>query len=158
MGKRYNTKYTKELIEAAVKKCNSISAVCRTFGISRSSSSVTAMSNRIKKFKINISHFGGQGWRKGMPSDNKKTWQQHLVNRNDKTRKNAKILRRCLIESGVEYKCVKCPNRGEWMGQKITLEIDHINEKCDDDRKENLQFLCPNCHAVKTYNLNAQVM
>jgi hypothetical protein len=34
----------------------------------------------------------------------------------------------------------------------MTLEADHINEDCTDDRRENLQFMCPNCHTQKTVN------
>lgn len=29
----------------------------------------------------------------------------------------------------------------------LTLEIDHINGIHNDNRKENLRYLCPNCHS-----------
>lgn len=35
----------------------------------------------------------------------------------------------------------------EWMGQRIPLEVDHINGDPYDDRAENLRMICPNCHA-----------
>ena len=31
------------------------------------------------------------------------------------------------------------------------LDVDHINGKHDDNREENLQTLCANCHRLKTY-------
>lgn len=31
---------------------------------------------------------------------------------------------------------------------KIPLEIHHINGDCTDNREENLQLLCPNCHSL----------
>lgn len=34
------------------------------------------------------------------------------------------------------------------MGQKIALELDHINGNNRDNRIENLRILCPNCHAM----------
>ena len=45
------------------------------------------------------------------------------------------------------YLCVKCGNECEWMGEKIVLELDHINGNNDDNRLENLRILCPNCHS-----------
>lgn len=45
-----------------------------------------------------------------------------------------------------------CGNIGEWQGQKLVLQLDHINGKNNDHRIENLRFLCPNCHSItETY-------
>lgn len=38
------------------------------------------------------------------------------------------------------------------MNKKITLQLDHINGINNDNRVENLRFLCPNCHSqTSTY-------
>lgn len=47
----------------------------------------------------------------------------------------------------IEYKCAICGNIGEWNGVSLTLQIDHINGINNDNRKENLRWLCPNCHS-----------
>lgn len=44
------------------------------------------------------------------------------------------------------YRCEIC-SIDEWLGKKITLEIDHINGINNDNRIENLRFLCLNCHS-----------
>jgi 5-methylcytosine-specific restriction endonuclease McrA len=53
--------------------------------------------------------------------------------------------RRCVIESQ-EGRCGKC-QLSEWLGQPIPLEVDHINGDRTDHRRENLEAICPNCHA-----------
>ena len=61
-------------------------------------------------------------------------------------------LRVRLIQEGVKpHKCECCGNE-EWMGQPISLEVDHVNGISTDHRLENLKILCPNCHAqTETY-------
>lgn len=44
-------------------------------------------------------------------------------------------------------KCNKC-GLDKWLEEKIPLELNHINGKGHDNRKNNLEFLCPNCHAL----------
>lgn len=44
-----------------------------------------------------------------------------------------------------------CCNRcgiSDWFGEKITLELDHIDGISDNNSRENLEGLCPNCHSL----------
>jgi Zn finger protein HypA/HybF involved in hydrogenase expression len=54
---------------------------------------------------------------------------------------------RLIDEKRLEYICDECQNRGEWNGKKLSLHLDHTNSVFNDNRIENLRFLCPNCHA-----------
>ena len=45
-----------------------------------------------------------------------------------------------------EYKCSICNLEPFWNGKKLTLILDHINGKNNDDRLNNLRWVCPNCN------------
>jgi hypothetical protein len=47
----------------------------------------------------------------------------------------------------IPYECSECQMGPEWRGKKLTLIIDHINGVHNDNRIDNLRFLCPNCNA-----------
>ncbi|MCZ7414467.1 HNH endonuclease [Streptomyces sp. WMMC897] len=57
-------------------------------------------------------------------------------------------LRQALDAVGIKYACGRCGNRGAWQGEPLTLHIDHVNGDWHDNRRENLRYLCPNCHAL----------
>ena len=58
------------------------------------------------------------------------------------------LKRRIIKEKLIKYECVLCGNDGNWMGKKISLILDHINGINNDNRIENLRFVCPNCNAT----------
>ncbi len=52
------------------------------------------------------------------------------------------------LRAGLKQKrCEEC-GIDSWMGQPVTLVLDHINGINNDNRLENLRILCPNCHAL----------
>ena len=61
---------------------------------------------------------------------------------------NRDIVKKKIIQNNtIPYKCSECGIADEWNGKPISLQLDHINGVNDDNRIENLRFLCPNCHS-----------
>lgn len=53
----------------------------------------------------------------------------------------------------IDHICSECKIEKEWNGKPLTLQLDHINGVNNDNRIENLRFLCPNCHSqTDTFN------
>lgn len=143
-------KYTKEVLEKAVKSNISMLGVMRALGASLTSGALrTYLVGRIRYYEIDTSHFLGQAWNYGknhVGGSAKRTAEQILVIQKNSTRERSKLLKRALLEIGREYKCSNC-QLSEWRNKEIRLEVEHINGNPLDHRPENLCFLCPNCHS-----------
>ena len=64
-----------------------------------------------------------------------------------------KIKKRIIKQKLIVYKCNDCGNNGNWNGKKLSLQLEHKNGINNDNRIENLCFLCPNCHTqTNTYS------
>jgi hypothetical protein len=55
-------------------------------------------------------------------------------------------LRRFLSETR-GYHCERC-KINEWDGEKLVLQVDHIDGDPDNNFPSNLRLLCPNCHSL----------
>jgi hypothetical protein len=144
-------KYTREILESAVRQNHSLAGVLRTLGLKPAGGSHTHISRRIKTLGIDTSHFLGQGSNRGPDHRGPKplTCEQVFVLRKSGYRQKARILRKALLESGRPYHCGRkgCPLSDEWLGEPLVLHVNHKNGDWLDDRAENLEFLCLNCHS-----------
>ena len=65
----------------------------------------------------------------------------------DSTYARHNLKRRIIQENLIHYKCSCCGLGDSWNGEKLVLQLDHINGVNNDHRLENLRFVCPNCHS-----------
>ena len=141
-------KYTKELLEEAVRASSSMSGALRWMGARPDGGTHTHISRRIKRLGIDTSHFTGRDSQKGKPPQNRLDWTEILVLKPVKSNRQApKRLRRALLESGRQHKCEGCGMDPIWCGEALILHVDHIDGNPNDSRPENVRFLCPNCHS-----------
>jgi hypothetical protein len=146
-----NHRHTREVLEAAVRECVSIAEVLRKLGLRPAGGTHSHISRRIKALGIDTSHFLGQRANSGSrhKGHTRTPWREVLVLRKCGRRQHSHVLRRALIESGREYRCEVpgCPVAGEWLGKPVMLHVNHKNGNWLDDRPENVEFVCPNCHS-----------
>jgi DNA-binding CsgD family transcriptional regulator len=63
------------------------------------------------------------------------------------THRNRTQLKARLLSQGLkENRCASCQIT-EWRGRELSLALHHINGDRLDNRVENLELLCPNCHS-----------
>lgn len=55
--------------------------------------------------------------------------------------------RRLRILHEQNFKCSECGIEQSWNNKKLKFDLDHINGDRFNNSRENLRFLCPNCHS-----------
>jgi Zn finger protein HypA/HybF involved in hydrogenase expression len=136
--------WDEEPLREAVKQSECKSDVLRNLGISTKSGNFQTLDRYLKKYNIDESKLV-YNYKRG----NK--WSKKRLNNevfcDNSTVSKTTLKNRILKENLIEYKCVLCGLNDFWNGKKIQLQIDHINGKNNDNRIENLRYLCPNCHS-----------
>lgn len=121
------------------------SDILRGLGLSpKGGSSSKVLKRRIQELDIDISHFYPIN-KKAI--DSKRKNLEDILVENSTYTNISRLKKKLLSEKLIEYKCDICNNNGTWLGESLTLQLDHINGIYNDHRLCNLRFLCPNCHS-----------
>lgn len=119
------------------------------YSIKGNSWGYSQVKKRMTDLNLSFSDFKGKS---PMHTNNKskRLSEEKLLRKNCKHDRT--VLRRYLIQNElIPYKCAIC-GITKWNDKTLSLELDHINGINNDNRLENLRFLCPNCHSqTSTY-------
>ncbi len=125
-----------------IDKCYSITDILKRIGLQPIGGNCGTARKYIKLFNLNTDHFYPKNGGGRKP---KYEFNEIFCENSKATRSTTKkyIIKNKLIK----YKCSKCENSGNWLDTILVLHLEHINGVNNDNRLENLTFLCPNCHS-----------
>jgi len=105
------------------------------------------LNKRIQRLNLNIDHFKLgpiiSGEKSKMTKD-KALSTIFINNSNIKTPSLKKYIQKFEFK---KYVCENCCNQGQWMNSNLVLQLHHIDGDARNNKLNNLQFLCPNCHS-----------
>lgn len=135
-------KWTKQELEEIVKSSKTMTQVCNKIGYSTFSTS---------NWKVITETFKNLGIEKLKTNNNFIRYEEEKV-----FCKNSQVSQKCVrthfIKKVPMNQCALCHNPPQWQGKPLTLRLDHINGIHNDNRLENLRWLCPNCDSqLDTY-------
>lgn len=135
-----------QLIEA-IKNNTSLAGVLRDLGLSPKGGNYRIVKRVISELGLDTSNITGKPSKDISSLSKSKQKLENILIKNSSYRSTNCLKLRLLNEKIKEHKCEKC-GRTEWEGKPIPLELHHVNGDHTDLRIENLQLLCPNCHAL----------
>lgn len=149
------SKMTRDDLADLVEAHTSVAQVAVALGLPDHGRAHRNLKARIEALALDTSHFRGSAWSRGETRETHPSIDRLVRKRmrpdSDVFVENAapyngnRITKR-LLAMGVAYACAQC-GINEWRGRPLTLHLDHINGINNDNRRENLRLLCPNCHS-----------
>lgn len=139
--------WSKQRLEETVTKANCWFNWLRILGIQTAGCNYRTLKNKAIEYGINTSHFNydyahtHNGKLSTANLDDDEIFS-NTIGHHKNIVKREYIIRKL---KGVA-KCEIC-GISNWMNKQIVFQIHHINGNSKNNRVENLQLLCPNCHS-----------
>jgi len=138
-----------EYLKSVVIQSSSLGQVMDHFSYSRSGSSYSMLKKILIENNIDFTHFSTINLK---PCSFEIKSNDYYFVENSKADRSF-IKNKIIKDNLKEYRCEICNLDPNWCGKELSLHLDHINGINNDNRLDNLRFLCPNCHSqTPTYS------
>jgi len=142
--------WTENQLKEAVKNSYSYRSVLGKLKLREAGGNYAQIKKYILEYGLNIKHFKGKGWNKGLSGIGKPLIPLEEILVKNSSFQSYKLKKRLFKERLKPQYCEECGWRKESKDGRLPLELDHINGDSKDNRLENLRILCPNCHSLKS--------
>lgn len=142
--------WTEKQLREATKTSRSFRKTIFKIGLRPTGGNYKQVKKYIKEYNIDISHFTGRGWNKGLSGRKMPRIPTKEILKRGTTFQSYKLKNRLFDEGVKKPKCELCGWNKKSVDGRIPVELDHINGDAMDNRLKNLRILCPNCHSLQT--------
>ncbi len=142
-------KWSETQLIKAVKESYSYRQVLRVLGLIPAGGNYEQLKKYIEESKLDITHFRGKAWNRGLRGIGKPRISMKDILVENSSFQSYKLKRRLFSESLKPQHCERCGWAERSPDGYLPLELDHMNGNRRDNRLENLQILCPNCHSLQ---------
>ncbi len=147
--KERKKKWSPNQLSKAVKSSTSVRQVLKKLNLVQAGGNYNQIQKHISLQKLDISHFKGMAWNKGLTGIGKPRIQLDDILVENSPYQSFKLKKRLFDQGLKNKKCELCGWSKRSKDGRLPLELDHVNGVRTDNRLANLRVLCPNCHSLQ---------
>jgi hypothetical protein len=134
-----------EELTEVINRSNSVSDVLAHFGLLNKGGNHLTLKSRMIADGLDYDSLKELGKRKQLNAIKPVPLSNEEVFSVNSTYSRTHLKQRLIHQDLIPYVCSECGSLPEWQGKQLSLILDHKNGVSNDNRIENLRFVCPNC-------------